>query len=138
MHSRTFRQFVRVLRGFCSGEGLELPPPFVYLWEDLTQDTLSGLADFVESLLSTTFDFVLCIYNAGFDSGQLPRVSVDLPSDEPSVLYLPVEKIENVAAVGEVLRTMSACFASESIASSPHQTVPRRTLRTFMGLCSGA
>lgn len=91
--------------------------------------------DFVDSLLSGTFDFVLCIH-----SGHLSHVDEDVPSAELSVLYITFDKIESTfSVVGEVLRTMCTCFAhrqasaSESLESSTHQELPRRTLRTFMG-----
>lgn len=123
----------------CCSEGVELLHPFVYLWEDITQDTLDGLVDFIDSLLNTTFDFVLCICNTGFDCSQLTCARKDLQSIEHSAHYLPFEKIESLPAVDEVLRAMSACFARrqgsvlESTASSSHQNVPRCAMRTFMG-----
>ncbi|KAH7660471.1 hypothetical protein AAVH_43745, partial [Aphelenchoides avenae] len=124
--------------GSCSIQGVELPHPFVYLWEDVTPDKLAGLVEFVDSLLSATFDFVLCICNTGFDSGRLSRRREDPPSAEHSSLYFPFEKID-FSGAEEVLRAMGTCFArrlasaSEHMASSSHENVPRSALRTFVG-----
>lgn len=121
----------------CSLDGVELPHPFVYLWEDTSPNNLARLTKFADSLLSTTFDFVLCICNTGFDSDQLSHAGED-HSAQRSALYLPFEKI-GFSVADEVLCKMRTCFtrrlglAAESTVSCSRQNAPPSTLRTFKG-----